>query len=88
LNDARELHVITVRRIIKEILTWFDFVIYLEKLATGTYECEFDLILIFHVSRSDSILRSYNFSVLSILPIYSKLIKAGLRVWLYRYASS
>ncbi|KAF8692521.1 hypothetical protein HU200_039622 [Digitaria exilis] len=32
---------------------------------------------------SDSILRSYNFSVLSILPIYSKLIKAGLRVWLY-----
>nr|ACN33679.1 unknown [Zea mays] len=32
---------------------------------------------------SDSILRSYNFSVLSVLPIYSKLIKAGLRVWLY-----
>ncbi|XP_062198097.1 serine carboxypeptidase-like 26 [Phragmites australis] len=32
---------------------------------------------------SDSILRSYNFSVLSILPVYSKLIKAGLRVWLY-----
>ncbi|TVU21048.1 hypothetical protein EJB05_30659 [Eragrostis curvula] len=32
---------------------------------------------------SDSILRSYNFSVLSLLPIYSKLIKAGLRVWLY-----
>ncbi|KAE8810016.1 serine carboxypeptidase-like 33 [Hordeum vulgare] len=32
---------------------------------------------------SDSILKSYNFSVLSILPIYSKLIKAGLRVWLY-----
>ncbi|KAF0927519.1 hypothetical protein E2562_034010 [Oryza meyeriana var. granulata] len=32
---------------------------------------------------SDQILNSYNFSVLSILPIYSKLIKAGLRVWLY-----
>jgi serine carboxypeptidase-like clade 2 len=37
---------------------------------------------------SDQILNSYNFSVLSILPIYSKLIKAGLRVWLYRFASS
>ncbi|KAG8045378.1 hypothetical protein GUJ93_ZPchr0008g12432 [Zizania palustris] len=32
---------------------------------------------------SDSILRSYNFSVLSVLPIYSKLIEAGLRIWLY-----
>uniref|UniRef100_A0ACD5WNX6 Uncharacterized protein n=1 Tax=Avena sativa TaxID=4498 RepID=A0ACD5WNX6_AVESA len=32
---------------------------------------------------SDSILRSYNFSILSVLPIDSKLIKAGLRVWLY-----
>ncbi|KAK8449879.1 hypothetical protein SEVIR_7G280900v4 [Setaria viridis] len=32
---------------------------------------------------SDSILNSYNFSVFSVLPIYSKLIKAGLRVWLY-----
>lgn len=32
---------------------------------------------------SDSILRTYNFSVLSVLPIYSKLIKAGLRVWIY-----
>ncbi|KAK1664671.1 hypothetical protein QYE76_052830 [Lolium multiflorum] len=32
---------------------------------------------------SDSILRSYNFSVVSVLPIYAKLIKAGLRVWLY-----
>ncbi|KAL5215865.1 hypothetical protein ABZP36_007266 [Zizania latifolia] len=31
----------------------------------------------------DSILRSYNFSVLSVLPVYSKLIKAGLRIWLY-----
>ncbi|KAM3329726.1 hypothetical protein ACQJBY_026641 [Aegilops geniculata] len=37
----------------------------------------------FHLPCSDSILKSYNFSVLSILPIYSKLIKAGLRVWLY-----
>uniref|UniRef100_A0A0D3ENB7 Uncharacterized protein n=1 Tax=Oryza barthii TaxID=65489 RepID=A0A0D3ENB7_9ORYZ len=33
--------------------------------------------------RLDSILRSYNFSVLSVLPIYSKLIKAGLRIWFY-----
>ncbi|KAL6607797.1 hypothetical protein ACP70R_040860 [Stipagrostis hirtigluma subsp. patula] len=32
---------------------------------------------------SDPILKSYNFSVFSVLPIYSKLIKAGLRVWLY-----
>ncbi|XP_062230822.1 serine carboxypeptidase-like 26 isoform X2 [Phragmites australis] len=32
---------------------------------------------------SDPILISYNFSVFSVLPIYSKLIKAGLRVWLY-----
>uniref|UniRef100_A0A0D9V0E8 Carboxypeptidase n=1 Tax=Leersia perrieri TaxID=77586 RepID=A0A0D9V0E8_9ORYZ len=32
---------------------------------------------------SNSILSSYNFSVLSVLPIYSKLIKAGLRIWLY-----
>ena len=32
---------------------------------------------------SDSILNSYNFSVFSVLPIYSKLIKACLRVWLY-----
>ncbi|XP_066365960.1 serine carboxypeptidase-like 26 [Miscanthus floridulus] len=32
---------------------------------------------------SDPILNSYNFSVFSVLPIYSKLIKAGLRVWLY-----
>ncbi|KAJ1261817.1 hypothetical protein BS78_09G059600 [Paspalum vaginatum] len=32
---------------------------------------------------SDSILNSYNFSVFSVLPIYSKLIKAGIRVWLY-----
>ncbi|TVU41278.1 hypothetical protein EJB05_14781, partial [Eragrostis curvula] len=32
---------------------------------------------------SDPISKSYNFSVFSVLPIYSKLIKAGLRVWLY-----
>lgn len=32
---------------------------------------------------SDPILNSYNFSVFSVLPIYSKLTKAGLRVWLY-----
>ncbi|RLN00601.1 hypothetical protein C2845_PM06G06400 [Panicum miliaceum] len=32
---------------------------------------------------SDPILNSYNFSVFSVLPIYSKLIKAGLRVWIY-----
>jgi hypothetical protein len=43
---------------------------------------------VFHVPCSDSILRSYNFSVLSVLPIYSKLIKAGLRVWLYRCISA
>lgn len=33
---------------------------------------------------SDSILRTYNFTVFSVLPIYSKLIKAGLRIWIYR----
>ncbi|PUZ64146.1 hypothetical protein GQ55_3G120200 [Panicum hallii var. hallii] len=32
---------------------------------------------------SDLIQNYYNFSVSSVLPIYSKLIKAGLRVWLY-----
>ncbi|KAM0906935.1 hypothetical protein ACQ4PT_016467 [Festuca glaucescens] len=32
---------------------------------------------------SDPILNSYNFSVFSVLPIYTKLIKAGLRIWLY-----
>nr|CAD1829725.1 unnamed protein product [Ananas comosus var. bracteatus] len=32
---------------------------------------------------SDPILNSYNFSVFSVLPIYSKLIKGGLRIWLY-----
>jgi len=37
---------------------------------------------------SDLIENSYNFSVFSVLPIYSKLIKAGLRVWLYRSGSS
>ena len=36
MNNVRELHVIAVRRRIKEILTWFDLIIYLEKLATGT----------------------------------------------------
>ncbi|XP_042517449.1 serine carboxypeptidase-like 26 isoform X3 [Macadamia integrifolia] len=33
---------------------------------------------------SDSILNSYNFTVFSILPIYRKLIKAGLKIWVYR----
>ncbi|KAG1365326.1 serine carboxypeptidase-like 26 [Cocos nucifera] len=32
---------------------------------------------------SDSILNTYNFTVSSVLPIYSKLVKAGLRIWLY-----
>ncbi|CAD6334550.1 unnamed protein product [Miscanthus lutarioriparius] len=32
---------------------------------------------------SDPVLNFYNFTVSSVLPIYSKLIKAGLRVWLY-----
>ncbi|XP_042517447.1 serine carboxypeptidase-like 26 isoform X1 [Macadamia integrifolia] len=32
---------------------------------------------------SDSILNSYNFTVFSILPIYRKLIKAGLKIWVY-----
>ncbi|KAG0472097.1 hypothetical protein HPP92_016643 [Vanilla planifolia] len=30
-----------------------------------------------------SVLENYNFTVFSVLPIYSKLIKAGLRIWLY-----
>ncbi|XP_057725930.1 serine carboxypeptidase-like 26 [Arachis stenosperma] len=32
---------------------------------------------------NDSILRTYNFSVFSILPIYTKLIKGGLKIWVY-----
>lgn len=32
---------------------------------------------------NDSILSTYKFTVFSILPIYSKLIKAGLRIWIY-----
>ncbi|KAG6466590.1 serine carboxypeptidase-like 26 [Zingiber officinale] len=32
---------------------------------------------------NDSILGTYNFTVLSVLPIYSKLIRAGLRIWIY-----
>ncbi|KAJ0976433.1 hypothetical protein J5N97_018398 [Dioscorea zingiberensis] len=31
----------------------------------------------------DGILNIYNFTVASVLPIYTKLIKAGLRIWLY-----
>ncbi|XP_043710986.1 serine carboxypeptidase-like 26 isoform X2 [Telopea speciosissima] len=33
---------------------------------------------------NDSILNSYDFTVFSILPIYRKLIKAGLKIWVYR----
>ncbi|XP_072954410.1 serine carboxypeptidase-like 26 [Typha angustifolia] len=32
---------------------------------------------------NDSILDTYNFTVFSVLPIYSKLIKAGLKIWVY-----
>ncbi|XP_010931783.1 serine carboxypeptidase-like 26 isoform X2 [Elaeis guineensis] len=32
---------------------------------------------------NDSILNTYNFTVSSVLSIYSKLVKAGLRIWLY-----
>ncbi|KAJ3669613.1 hypothetical protein LUZ60_011563 [Juncus effusus] len=32
---------------------------------------------------NDSILKEYNFSVSSVLPIHSKLLKAGLRIWFY-----
>ncbi|XP_073008342.1 serine carboxypeptidase-like 26 [Typha latifolia] len=32
---------------------------------------------------NDSILDAYNFTVFSVLPIYSKLIKAGLKIWVY-----
>ncbi|KAE8077081.1 hypothetical protein FH972_015682 [Carpinus fangiana] len=34
---------------------------------------------------NNSILRTYNFSVFSTLPIYTKLIKGGLKIWVYRY---
>ncbi|KAK4257855.1 hypothetical protein QN277_007389 [Acacia crassicarpa] len=30
-----------------------------------------------------AILRTYNYSVFSVLPIYTKLIKGGLKVWVY-----
>ncbi|XP_026429572.1 serine carboxypeptidase-like 26 [Papaver somniferum] len=32
---------------------------------------------------NNSILYTYNFTVFSILPIYTKLIKAGLKIWIY-----
>ncbi|XP_077218187.1 serine carboxypeptidase-like 33 isoform X4 [Tasmannia lanceolata] len=32
---------------------------------------------------NNSILATYNFTVASVLPIYSKLIKAGLKIWFY-----
>ncbi|KAK4257856.1 hypothetical protein QN277_007390 [Acacia crassicarpa] len=32
---------------------------------------------------SNSILNTYNFTVFSVLPIYTKLIKGGLKVWIY-----
>lgn len=32
---------------------------------------------------NNSILRTYNFTVFSILPIYTKLIKGGLKIWVY-----
>ncbi|MQM08529.1 hypothetical protein Taro_041384 [Colocasia esculenta] len=32
---------------------------------------------------NDSILRTYNFTVASVLPIYTKLINAGLKIWVY-----
>ncbi|KAI3988031.1 hypothetical protein MKX01_011820 [Papaver californicum] len=32
---------------------------------------------------NDSILYTYNFTVFSILPIYTKLIKAGFKIWIY-----
>ncbi|PNY16203.1 serine carboxypeptidase 33-like protein, partial [Trifolium pratense] len=35
------------------------------------------------LTASDSILRTYNFSVFSVLPIYTKLIKGGLKIWIY-----
>ncbi|CAN6467284.1 unnamed protein product [Victoria cruziana] len=34
---------------------------------------------------NNSIFRTYNMSVSSTLPIYTKLINAGLRIWVYRY---
>ncbi|TYH01786.1 hypothetical protein ES288_A09G087500v1 [Gossypium darwinii] len=35
------------------------------------------------VSCKDSILNSYNFSVFSVLPVYEKLIKEKLKIWMY-----
>ncbi|KAK2990186.1 hypothetical protein RJ640_014638 [Escallonia rubra] len=32
---------------------------------------------------NDSILRAYNYNVFSVLPIYTKLIKGGLKIWVY-----
>ncbi|XP_077218185.1 serine carboxypeptidase-like 33 isoform X2 [Tasmannia lanceolata] len=34
---------------------------------------------------NNSILATYNFTVASVLPIYSKLIKAGLKIWFYSH---
>ncbi|KAL6990132.1 Serine carboxypeptidase-like 26, variant 2 [Sarracenia purpurea var. burkii] len=34
---------------------------------------------------NDFILNAYNYTVSSVLPIYTKLIKAGLKIWLYRW---
>eukprot|EP01018_Ginkgo_biloba_P026190 Gb_31896 [translate_table: standard] len=36
---------------------------------------------------SDSILNEYDTSIFSILPVYRKLIKAGLRIWVYKFVS-
>ncbi|KAL5983414.1 hypothetical protein ACLOJK_017499 [Asimina triloba] len=33
---------------------------------------------------NNSILQTYQFTVFSVLPIYTKLIKGGLKVWVYR----
>ncbi|KAI4335024.1 hypothetical protein L6164_013710 [Bauhinia variegata] len=32
---------------------------------------------------NDSILRTYNYTVFSVLPIYTKLLKGGLKIWIY-----
>ncbi|XP_045810270.1 serine carboxypeptidase-like 26, partial [Trifolium pratense] len=33
---------------------------------------------------NDSIFKTYNINVFSVLPIYAKLIKGGLKIWIYR----
>jgi serine carboxypeptidase-like clade 2 len=71
------------RWIASKLFTW----IYLFSTVTEFFwnkRKEHELI---YLLCSDPILNSYNFSVFSVLPIYSKLIKAGLRVWLYRSGS-